>query len=250
MFYMSAYTSRRPNPKQAAAPCGPDDGWQRIGAVQTIESMESTGARASASSGRRTHRHAKLTDATTTRSGTVHRRGRRAAWRRLALLAALSELVAAIAFGAPGPAVTPVLFFGAEHLIVDSANPHGKHYLEQLSGGRPTPLPPSIVVEQGAQLGASRAATAIGAPPCGVRTDAALVLCLDERGLLAPSDQLEAMAFAALPTDVRVGTDAARNYIASILTKAPGKATSADIRISTDACGDVCARQIRLERRS
>jgi hypothetical protein len=144
----------------------------------------------------------------------------------------------------------PVLFYGTEHVVVDSNTTEGREYLKRLRAGRPTPLAPAPVVEKGATLGNVEASAQLGHFACGARSDTQLVVCVDSNGLLSYSDSLAALAFAARPTEAFVPSNDLRQYLASLLSHLPGAATRADLHISTTPCADACARQIRLERRS
>jgi hypothetical protein len=143
----------------------------------------------------------------------------------------------------------PQLFYGGEHVIVDPSASRGKDYLSRLTTGRPTPLEPQTSFEQGAAIGNVSVNLQLTALSCGTKSSTRLVLCLDTNGTLSPADRLLVLAFISSPTDIRVPTEQARQYLANLLTAAPTTGKNA-IHISTTPCADTCARQIRLERRS
>jgi hypothetical protein len=144
---------------------------------------------------------------------------------------------------------TPQLFYAGEHLIVDSSNRRGREYLARLTAGRPTPLEPQTPIEAGSTVGNVIVNLKTGPDSCGSKSSTRLVLCFDGNGNLSASDRLLILAFVSSPTEIRVPTEQARQYLANLLTAAPGAAQDA-IHISTTPCTDACARQIRLERRS
>jgi hypothetical protein len=146
--------------------------------------------------------------------------------------------------------VKPLLFYGSEHVLVDSNTAEGRDYLKRLSAERPTPVTALPVIPKGATLGNVSAPNGLGHYDCGTRSDEQLVVCVDPSGRLSYSDSLAALAFASKPTEAFVPSDELRQYLASLLARLPGAATRADLHISTAPCADACARQIRLEHRS
>jgi hypothetical protein len=143
---------------------------------------------------------------------------------------------------------TPQLFYAGEHLIVDSSNRRGREYLARLTSGRPTPLEPQASIEASSTV--ANVSINVKTPDsCGSKSSTHMVLCFDSNGNLSASDRLLILAFVSSPTEIRVPTEQARQYLANLLTAAPGAAQEA-IHISTAPCTDACARQIRLERRS
>jgi hypothetical protein len=144
---------------------------------------------------------------------------------------------------------TPQLFYAGEHLIVDSSNRRGREYLAQLTSGRPTPLEPQTSIEGSSTVANVSINLKTGPDSCGSKSNTRLVLCFDGNGNLSASDRLLILAFVSSPTEIRVPTEQARQYLATLLTAAPGAAKDA-IHIFTTPCTAACARQIRLERRS
>lgn len=141
----------------------------------------------------------------------------------------------------------PVLFFGSEHVLVDTSTSVGRDYVARLGASRPTPLKAIVPVVSGASLGNLRAPETIGQTTCGAQSDTRLVLCMNEEGRLSYSDSLAALAFASRPTTAHVPDDAARQYLAGLLSRLPAPARGDAVHILTTPCASACAHQIILE---
>jgi hypothetical protein len=152
--------------------------------------------------------------------------------------------------GAEAAAPDSELFYGDQHVIVEADTAAGRDYLRRLGADRPTPLAQPPVVDQGATLGNVQASSQLGHYQCGARTRAELIVCLNDAGQLTYTDTLAALAFASMPTDIYVASEAVRTYLTSLLAHLPGGANRSDLHIVTTPCTDQCAHQIRMERRS
>lgn len=142
---------------------------------------------------------------------------------------------------------TPVLFYGSEQVLVDTSTSVGREYVARLGASRPTPLAPVAPVISGASLGNLHVPDTIAGQGCGAQSDTRLVLCMNEEGRLSYSDSLAALAFASKPTTANVPDDAARQYLAGLLSRLPDPARGASVRIVTHPCESQCAHQIILE---
>jgi hypothetical protein len=144
----------------------------------------------------------------------------------------------------------PVLFYGSEHVLVDTSTSAGREYVARLGASRPTPLATVAPVVSGASLGNLHSPDTIGRNSCGSQSDSRLVLCMNEDGRLSYSDSLAALAFSSKPTTANVPDDATRQYLAGLLSRLPDPTRGTSVRIVTHPCESQCAHQIILEHKS